>query len=359
MSNWSLIEHLTNYLHAPRWGDPSLPSLGASVASAIVVNQYDEKTVVGKCRRSMCFRYLSSVYSHASKVPGYIPSWSDEKMHAVGEFVAHLKESQVPFTNYQQWIFRQGDLYEDYIISQAKNSGVYIADQVPVRFTKTNISGKIDLYVINPETGKNRKTEVKSVHGFGGTAVIGTPKAHREHQLGTPRDSNLMQIALYDYKDKHLEEFEDSSLIYGSRDDGRYAEYRIRTVPDTGEIYYRGVAPILTNEVLSPINIGSIFNDGYKYVQTHVDNFVTPPRDYSLVHSPEQLQKMYKRGELSKTLTEQMTKIEERQVENVQRIADGLKPKVDLKTPEIGHWQCDLCSYKTVCYDNKNQPRDL
>lgn len=359
MSNWALIEHLTQYLHAPRWGDPSLPSLWPSEASAVITNEYGEQTVVGKCRRSMYFRYLSSVYSHTSKVREYMPQWSDATMLKIKGLVDHLKEEQIPFTNYQHWIFRQGDLYEDYIIGQAKNSGVYIADQVPIRFTKTNISGKVDLYVINPETGKKRKTEVKSVHGFGGTAVIGTAKDHNQRRLGTPRDSNLMQIALYDYKDKESEEFEDSSLVYGSRDDGRYAEYRIRVNPESGEIFYRGVAPIVTTEKLSPITINSIFNDGYKYVQTHVDEVVIPPRDYDLIHPPEKLRKMYERGELSKTVSEQISKIDERILENEKRVLEGQKPKVDLKMPELGHWQCNLCSYKNVCYDKDNQPREL
>ena len=68
---------------------------------------------------------------------------------------------------------------------------------------------------------------------------------------------------------------------------------------------------------------------------------------------------MFRNQELNKSDTEQMNKIDERNKENALRIAEGKEPKKQLKFPELGDWQCDLCSYKNVCYDQNKKPRDF
>lgn len=349
MANWTLIDHLTNWLERPKMGDSKHPTLWPSEASAIITNEHGEEVVVGKCRRATFFRY-------ATQCVDFYPQYAHLRT-----LVDELEEKKVPVDRYMRWIWIQGELYEEYVINMAKASGVYIADQVPIYVKEINLSGKQDVVVINPESHKFSICEVKSVYGFGANYVLGTHSERRKKILGTPRDSNLMQIALYDWWAASKDEnYEDSRLLYGARDTGRYSEYRIRTEEDeegTIRISYRGASPFESEWVESPITINSILIDGYKYVEDHLQAGEIPVRDYELAYSEERIHKMWKRGELGKTDSEKLEKIEARKKENEERVAEGLNPKKELKPLEKGDWQCDKCTFKNFCYDAEGNPR--
>lgn len=359
MSKWSLVDHLTSNLAQGRLGEPKHPTLWPSEASAVVQNQWGEKKVVGKCRRSTYFRYAQACYEFYSEYSHLQP------------LIEEITVKQIPTQPYQYWLWAAGDLYEDYVINLAQASGVYIAAQVPIYVKDHNISGKVDLIALNPDSFKRTVTEVKSVYGHNGNTVLGSQYDRRTGQLGRPRDSNLMQIAIYDW---HFatpkEDYEYSRLLYGSRDTGRYAEYSVRTEYDeaTGvtKIYYAGIAPNKTQEVESPITIDSILHDGYGYVVNHLLSGTIPERDFDLRYSEEKIQTMYDRHEqlpkmerLSKKDHEQITKIKARAELNIEREAEGKKPLKPLKPVEKGDWQCNLCKYKNVCYNPDNSPRSL
>jgi hypothetical protein len=349
MADWTLVEHLTNWLERPRFGDSKHPTLWPSEASAVIKNEHDEEVVVGKCRRATFFRYATSCYKFYPKY-AHLRTLIDE-----------LEEKKIPVDRYMRWIWVQGELYEEYIINAAKASGVYIADQSAIYVAECNVSGKLDVVVINPLTHKYSITEVKSVYGFGANFVLGTPSARRKHIPGTPRDSNLMQIAIYDWWTASQDDnFEDSRLLYGARDTGRYSEYRVRTAVDEDgliKIYYSVIAPFKSEEIESPITINSILIDGYKYVEDHIQAGDIPPRDFDIKYSEERIQTLWKRGELGKGDSDKLQKIEDRKKENEQRELDGLAPKKELKGLEKGDWNCNFCSFKNFCYDSDGNPR--
>jgi len=352
MNNWSTLEHITKHLQRPRFGDSKHPTLWPSEGAAIVKNEYDEEVIVGKCRRASYFRYAIDNYKFY------------EKYKYLKPLIEEIDKKYLKPEPYTLWIWKAGELYEEYCIQAAKESGIYISDQVPMYIKEFNVSGKIDLQVINPESCKYRMCEIKSVYGFGANYVLGTQTRHNSRQLGTPRDSNLIQIALYHYhKAMNDPQFEASSLMYGARDTGRYAEYSIAIKKNEEEtetnIYYRGIAPFETEAVKSPITIDSIFNDGYKYIEDHLLSSRIPHRDYDIEYSQEKIQLLYDRGELNKTDSEQIEKIRKKKEENIKRIAEGKKPLRDLKPVKKDDWQCRFCSYKQVCYDKDNKPIDL
>lgn len=352
MSDWAFIEHCTDHLERPRSGDSKHPTLWPSEASAVITNQYDEQVVVGKCRRAILFRYASHNYD-------FYPKYAH-----LATLVQELKEKAVPVDRYMRWIWRAGELYEDYLTDIAKESGVYEGTQIIVYIKEYNISGKIDIRIINPETHKFSNIEVKSVHGFGGNTVLGTPSDRRNGRLGTPRDGNLMQIAIYHWWHASSDEgYEDSRLVYGDRGTGRYAEYLVKTEEDedgTIKILYKGQAPCNTEWVESPITINSILQEGYQYVQNHLDGGAIPPRDFDKRYSEERILQQYERGELSKAHAAQVDKRAARVTENEERVADGKAPKKQLNRVEKGDWQCRFCQYQNVCYDpDSGEPRDL
>lgn len=315
-------------------GDPRAPNLWPSEASALIEDDGETK-IVGKCRRAVWFRWLTdniSYYKDPEAIKAYEPLYK------------LLKSRTLPPSPYTIWLWRAGDLYEEYLTQLAKEGGVYVASQVSVYIPNLQISGKKDLVIIDPETGKLSTVEVKSVYGHGANSVLGTPGQRGKGELGTPRESNIMQIALYYWwSDANNEEFQASKLVYGSRDTGRYAEYNVWTEAQNDgdhKILYSGVAPNITKAAETKFTINNILAQ-YQYVDDSYKAGVVPKRDYDLKFSEEKVQKLYEAGELNKSETERHEKLlAYRRGESKRKI----------KPINKGHWQCDLCSFKDICY---------
>lgn len=341
MPNWSFIDHITRHLSRPRFPEQHPPTLWPSEASAIVPEMDTEK-VVGACRRSTFFRYLLAQYD-------FDPS----RYRNMAPLVQRLKDDQVPPDVYMRYIWAQGELYEQYLVDKAKESGVFVATQVRVFVSDLNLSGKIDLVVLNPETGGYSSIEAKSVYSYGGDAVLGTDAQRAKGQLGEPRDSNLMQIALYDYHyTSRNDQFEHSRLTYGDRGTGRYAEYDIRV--DKAEdglhyIRYRGATPNETEPVTTPISVESI-HDQYRYVAGCIETGNVPERDYQIQYSEEKIERLYLLGKLNKTDTTQHEKWKQRQETGGRSV----------KPVQKGDWQCAKhCQWRRVCYGPDGTPNQL
>ena len=170
-SDWSFYKQVTKSLRRPRPGDARFPTLWPSEASAIV-EKNGRSQVVGACRRSTFFRYLSA--SHA---------YYEFEDAIYDEIVKHLKDLEVPVSDYMLFIWEQGNLYEDFVIKQAKNIGVFDSEQGPIYIKSHNVSGKRDVEVYDPLTGKLVICEVKSVYGFGANVVLGTPAVRKGDSL--------------------------------------------------------------------------------------------------------------------------------------------------------------------------------
>ena len=216
--SWSFIKHVTNHLARPGLSEQKAPTLWPSSATAI-----KDGKVIGKCRRQAYFRYLKDSY------------YFYNKYDHLENLVKYIEEKESPIALYTRWIWQQGELYEDYCTNLAKESGVFVATQTSVYVPGYNISGKIDLIVVNPETTKLHIVEVKSVYGFNANSVLGTEAQQRKGNLGEPRDSHLMQLGLYQWwYGNNDDRFAEGLLVYGARDTGRFAEYKL-TVEKVGE----------------------------------------------------------------------------------------------------------------------------
>jgi len=339
---WSFITHITNYLGRPGLDEQKAPTLWPSEATAVVVNEHGEEVVLGKCRRANYFRYALDMYNFSEDFNDY------------ENFVNELKENIADSDLYLRWIWKQGEIYEQYCVDLSKESGVFISGQTSIYVPKLNVSGKIDLIVIDPETSRFHIVEVKSVYGFNANKVLGTPGERKKGSMGEPRDSHLMQIGIYQWWYGNTNsQFGHGLLVYGSRDTGRYAEYRItveKAEDSLDYIYYQANSPWEGDKINSGISIQSICSN-YKYIKDSVElrSKTIPARDFELQYSDDRLLKMYQRGELNKTET---TQFEKRQ----SQIADG-KERLN-KQIEKGDWQCALCQYKAYCYTKEGQPKN-
>jgi len=343
-SKWSFIQHITDYLGRDKLGNQKAPTLWPSEATAIVANAHGEQVAEGKCRRATYFRYMCDwYYFNSDAYAHYQP------------LVEQIKEKSIPHDGYVQWIFKQGNLYEESCLQDSKESGIYIADQTQVYVPSHNVSGKVDIVALNPVTKNYSIVELKSVYGFNGNSVLGTPGERKKGQLGTPRTGHLMQIGIYQWWYAGQDErFEEGRLVYGARDTGRFAEYLIQIRPydtDTGVqnfISYTGNCPNKTEEVVTDISIENILEQ-YALILRSLDSGEIPERDYSLQYSDEHISKLYDRKELPKADMERHGK-------RTQQLAEGKRP---IKAVERGDWQCRLCKYKDICYDDKKNPINI
>lgn len=342
MTNWSFIDHVSKYIARPRMGNEKAPTLWPSECAAIMVNEHNESKNIGRCRRSIFFRFLLASFKYHEEYSHY------------SELVKQVKRAIVPVDPYMRFIWAQGNLYEDYLLNTSKESGVYIADQTAVYVPSHNVSGKIDIIVIDPCTEKYRIVEAKSVYGFNANFVLGTPSQRKQGQLGTPKASYLMQLGLYQwwYANKR-EEFGDALLVCGARDTGRYAEFGV-TVDENEEtgqnhIMYYFNNPCSSEKIDSEITIENILEQ-FSYIQNCLDSGVIPDKDFEISFSDEKIDTLYERNELNKSETQ---RYEKRQ----KQITEG-KTRIN-KQIQKGDWQCSYCSYKDTCYKSNGEPREI
>lgn len=367
MSNkWTFIDHITDYLMRPRMGDLREPNHYPSEASCLVKDSAGDISVVGKCRRASVFRHVVELTKYDPQKWGHLQSLADM-----------LVRKEIKPDRYLQWIWDAGNMYEEHIINYSKAAGVFISTQTPVYVPSHRISGKIDLVIVNPQNGKLSIVESKSIYGHSIESVLGKDYWSKTEnkkmiKLGTPRDSNLMQIGLYQWWfASPRPEFENARLVYGARDTGVYGEFlvRINIDPTTGNmpIEYKQVLPYESDWTDSGLTINSILKDGYEYVQRHIDSGLVPPRDFVLQYDDAKIDKLYEADELSKVDREKYEKLKvvklraralagETLTKEEQDLVDeyqGKRIKADQKPIEKGDWQCRLCQWRNVCYDQK------
>lgn len=352
---FSFLGYITDTLSENFPGDQRQPTLWPSEASAVVEREDGTKEVIGKCRRAIFLRYVADNYNYYDKYS----YWK--------ELVNLIKRDTVPVSPYMRWIWIQGELYEQYLVNKAKETGIFFSAQQAVYMKEWNVSGKIDIQILNPENSKISIVESKSVYGFGGNAVHGTDSQRKKNIMGKPKDSNIMQIALYQYHIQHKSdqskfigqyELDDGRLSYGSRDTGIFSEYIIK-VDEEGKIFWSYNGPIFSEQENEyEVTVPAILKE-YKYVQNCVDGGIIPDRDFDIKFSEAQIKKLYDAGELTKTNREAYEAIEARKAENIERETKGEKLKKELKPLDIGDWHCEWCQFKNICYNKDKQPNNL
>lgn len=326
---WSFIKHVTDHMARPSFGEQKAPTLWPSSATATVENK-----VLGKCRRQAYYRYAKDLY------------YFDPKYDHLKDLVKNIEDKEEETSPYMRWIWIQGELYEDYCVQMAKEAGVFVAGQTSVYIPKYNISGKIDVIVINPETAKYHIVEVKSIYGFNSNSVLGTEAQQKRGSMGEPRSSHLMQLGIYQWWYANPDDrFAEGLLVYGSRDTGRYGEFLVTVEKDeeTGlnHICYRSNKPVFGEKVVTPITIESILSN-YKLIQDCVDSKTTPDKDFDIRYSEEKINSLYEADLLTKTEKTQYEKRKKQLEEGKSRV---------VKAVEKGDWQCKYCQYKKICYE--------
>ena len=267
---------------------------------------------------------------------------------------------------YMHMIWDLGKSVENKVVDAMKCAGIYESNAVKFLDIKRNISGELDVvgrYRYNKEV-RYYVVEQKSVYGQGVTHVITGRRRPFQGQPAfnpKPKESNLMQTMIY------LDQF-----AYDGPD--RYAldfsvlNYIPRDKPNGGRSY----VIVLMDKTNLPIELKSYsdeMKDGHKYAVIATNGFPTyvetrfsiqdiyerfeillkklkrgevPARDFQRFFTEEEIDKLVKEGEISKTSYNEWVK-------------EG-KPAHELGvTP--GHYLCQsYCPYRKMCWKANGEP---
>jgi hypothetical protein len=315
----------------------SLGGVNPTGASANMINERGETTLVGKC--------LRQVWYSKKRVPRTNPAGDNS-----------------------QFIFMMGNAAESGLQDAWQKAGILLESNAKIRANiaknpdtddELMLSGEVDALLrwtemrtgddgvprmhIDPK--KAIGIEVKSKWGYGAKMVMnGNKSSTYEH--GYPQIEHLMQTALYLHTRKAFEQFHDVEIpyfviCYISRDNGLHKSFRVELSDGyDGRIIVKDMnGNELKPRAEKSLDWGvqaqqmelTIDMMRERFLQ-HLDNMnsdTPPPREFDLRYSDDKAEKKFNVGELSKT------KFNEH----------GKKP-----LGEIGDWNCSYCDWKGVCY---------
>jgi hypothetical protein len=228
----------------------------------------------------------------------------------------------IPFDPRSEYIFAQGKMIEEWLISQWKEMGVWVDNNVKFLDEVNNISGEIDAILAEPPSGQLYGVEVKTFYGYHAEKELFGDKRTK----GFPKMSQLLQTLIYvNHFAGRLPYFR---MAYFARDSVERRTFKVE-IEQEGNIKY----PKVEGQVLRQFSVNDVL-DRYKLLQTHLTSNTVPPNDFELQYSPEKIEDYYKKDKVGKTKYESFKK---------GKLAAHER---------IGDWQCAYCRYKEECWGN-------
>jgi len=250
-----------------------------------------------------------------------------------------------------------GIMYEEQRIAKFKKLGVFDSEQVRIGYELPNtknkvvISGRMDCVI--KYDGVKQGIEIKSVSAWKAPATMGDQRT-----TPLPAENNLMQAMLYKYYLSEVEEgkaleIDDVYLMYVNRSDNSTFYYKIvldaqgyailTAIDEAGkELYTLETQSVLSfDELLARpgtnatseearlasirISIYDIFSK-FDLAYDYAVNEMLPPCDYTMIYNPNEIEREFKLGRMSK-----------------------VKHNKAKKGEPYGDKKCEYCSFKTKC----------
>ncbi len=245
-------------------------------------------------------------------------------------------------TAYSQYIFAAGKIWEQWIIEQFKQMGMYLGSNMKFVDLERYISGEVDLVVKDMEDlNKKIIVEIKTWYGYEATkSIMGTSYEHPR-----PKDANLLQAFIY--LGQFMGQVEKDILLYLSRENQSRNQFEIEMVEKDGKHY-----PQISTYWAKASNAEKKFSyidyrvtlEGiykrYDDLMIALKDGKIPKGDFRHSYTPEEVEQRNKDGLVSKTAYEKWTK--------------------DKDATAMGHWKCRLyCNYRTMCAAQKQVDGDL
>ena len=294
--------------------------LYSSEASAIA-NEDGYRYVVGGCHRATAYRVLNIP-------PSNPPS------------IKSLR------------IMKFGNIAEEMIREEIKESGIFEASSVKFFYAKHKISGELDLVVHYPgDLNKYIITEIKSTWGYYNKKSLSS---------GKPKDANFCQILTYLWAGiddpqtyNYASQVIGGKLVYILRDSLDRYEFDIAIYFDENGVPWPMVNGIVDKrfsilEIMRRYDILlqhmaniqrelSALPPSERTVENSLQLNSLPPRDYALKYSDDEIEFLHEHGDITKT--------------NYQKWE---KDKSNIHN-RPGHWMCSYCRWKDICWG----PQDI
>ncbi len=280
-------------------------------SSASCLDQTDSEKIVGTCLRQQYYKYKG------------------------------VKESDPPGL-YSQWIFASGNIWEDYIIEQLKQSGVWLANSVKFNNLDLFVSGEIDILIkgpkYDPETGTGKwiveNKTYSSANYYAKKEIVGSRDTKPK-----PKDLNVIQSFIY--LCTFSEQVDVVALTYIDRSCGgpdNNKEFHIEIYEDSGDFYPQITTVDFYGNSYSYVDRRISYNGIKNRFVGLIDNLKAssiPDPEFQHKLTDEQIQSRYSLGLIAKTKYEAYQSNSE-------------------KYP-IGDFQCSnvYCNYSTLCLAQK------
>lgn len=253
-------------------------------------------------------------------------------------------------------ILEAGSFYENMFREEFKRAGLWVGEEIPFFIPEIKLSGRIDAFIKDPLKAPPAPqrpkpehligVELKTVGGYFGCKgpIISTKDTPLK-----PKVENVLQCLCYL---KYYGQFGIKKwlLIYVDRGLGSSESQPTHWNCHTVEIDKDG-HPVISNEqgttTWTHFTVDDVFKR-YKDLLKYLDTNSLPPRDYIMQYSNEEIARMYRDGELSKT-----------DATAVERFGRSVNKPLDNITEEDGNilikgdWRCRFCDFSEVCYSDK------
>lgn len=216
-----------------------------------------------------------------------------------------------------------GHLVEDVLVTTWKEAGLFESAKTRFYDPELNLSGELDCVL--RAGGELGLVEAKSIYGYYAGKEVGGSRTTRPY----PKIQNLLQTMVYLWFFRA--QINSGKIYYVFRDSGQEQVFNVRLIPFEGR-HYAGVGvegnPIERN---GDLTIEGIL-DRYRALNSFVSANIPPAREYKMRYNDEEIESLYRAGEVSKTDYTAWTK----------------STKTDADRP--GEFQCSYCDFRTVCH---------
>ena len=288
---YDLFESLDEYLTRPKLlTRPESEHFYPSEASVVTYDEHGDQVIHGKCMRAAYFRLANGFKS-------------------------------APFEPYSEYIFMLGKIVENQLINYWKEMGIWYDNNVKFYDKENNISGELDVILVEPGTGQMYIGEVKTFYGYMAEKEIFGSKTDKPF----PKMNNLLQTLVY------LNHFKDTfpyaRIIYFARDSGKRRTFKIE-LEQEGNILY----PKVEGEIIRSFSIQDILAR-YKELEHYLKTNTIPKNDFELYYDDAKIEDFYQKGKVAKT--------------KYQKYKTGKLHSNE----KIGDWNCRYCNFSQICWD--------
>ncbi len=266
-----------------------------------------------------------------------------------------VEKVEAPSLPHQIQRMNVGKQVENSVIEDCKREGLYVANNVPFKVLMDGvpIAGEVDAVLLTePCIGKRYIMECKSIYGYYAQKSIFGKFIGNGKEVGEPKDSYIMQTALYLNYFSRLDKNDPSYIPFGAifvcdRGDGHFGVFDIwleEEIKIIGEdetttchkIFYaspkmgipKTLVPYTTEDIIA----------GYRVVQQALKTETPPARDFIREYNREEVETYYKAGRISDSAYKKWSS------------SHGPRGKGKEK---LGDWNCGYCEWASHCWNSK------